>query len=380
MGLSSFSKHFFSDCDTVLAEYRTRVGELRDILRKRPIYNQVHWTAAQSLEFRKYWREHFGKSISPRCHKYCQFFTKRFDVRYFPETLVTTGLFFHLNPYPLTNLLGGKEWCEILLAGSSEAFPGVRTPKTLGIRAGGYCYDSGRNLLSFDRLCTRICDESPCVILKPLALSSGRGIEFYDLGNADGRASFQRSLKERPSFLVQEIQQTSESLRTLYPNAVSTFRVVTYVCGDEVFCCPSALRVGSGGGKVDNIHAGGMCVGIDERTETLKSTAYRLGYGSSYETFDTHPDTSISFDSYKIPGFAGILQAARKLHGKLCRLGLIAWDFSLGPQNEPVLIEINLSAPGTAFLQIANDQPLFGANTEKMIMLASGRRRSVSTS
>lgn len=368
--LSACSKNFFPALDTAAAKLRMSVAETRDILRKRSIYRQVCWSKQEKKEFNEYWRTHFGKTISPRCHKYCQFFTGKFDVRLFPETLVTTRLVFRLNSYQQACQLHKKSWHELLVAGSSDGLCGVKVPRTLGVRDRGFCYGPFRQVLSFDELCAAIEDHGGKLIVKPLGESSGKGIDFFDLekGEEESRR-LRRSLEKRPEFLIQETLRSSSELTDLYSGAVNTFRVITYICDGSVYHCPAALRVGSGGGNVDNIHYGGMCVGVDDASETLRGPAYRLGYGEGAETFEKHPDSGVSFEGYRVPGIRAIFEKAHAIHGRLSGFGLIAWDWTLGEDGEPVLVEINLRAPGTAFLQVTNREPLFGSNTEKMISL-----------
>lgn len=53
----------------------------------------------------------------------------------------------------------------------------------------------------------------------------------------------------------------------LYSEAVNTFRVITYLWDGEVFHVPLALRIGQGGSYLDNAHAGGMFIGVNDLGE-----------------------------------------------------------------------------------------------------------------
>ncbi|MBP3326779.1 MAG: hypothetical protein J6L77_10225 [Coprococcus sp.] len=51
----------------------------------------------------------------------------------------------------------------------------------------------------------------------------------------------------KSSFVVQELVKPHVELRTLYPDAVNTFRIVTYIWNGKIFHWPITLRLGQGG-------------------------------------------------------------------------------------------------------------------------------------
>lgn len=79
--------------------------------------------------------------------------------------------------------------------------------------------------------------------------------------------------------------------------SVNTFRIITYYCNNKVHVSPIALRLGRSNADRDNIHYGGICVGVDLDGK-LKPTAFSE-YG---DTFNEHPDTHIKFEKYVVGG------------------------------------------------------------------------------
>lgn len=76
------------------------------------------------------------------------------------------------------------------------------------------------------------------------------------------------------NFVVQELIHQADVLATLNPSSVNTFRVITYILDDRIHICPIALRLGRSSSDRDNIHYGGVCIGINA-DGTLKKKHFR---------------------------------------------------------------------------------------------------------
>lgn len=99
------------------------------------------------------------------------------------------------------------------------------------------------------------------------------------------------------NFVVQELIHQADVLATLNPSSVNTFRVITYILDDRIHICPIALRLGRSSSDRDNIHYGGVCIGINA-DGTLKKEAF----SEQGEHFVFHPDTKVKFSGYNIGG------------------------------------------------------------------------------
>jgi len=168
------------------------------------------------------------------------------------------------------------------------------------------------------------------------------------------------------NFIVQEKLVQCEAVNKLYPGSIKTFRVITYVCNGEVFHSPISLRVGSGSGEVDNIHSGGMVIGVTGQGN-LMDKAFKLGYCDNKDTYLTHPNSGITFSGYHIPNIARVVDAAHRLHGRLPGVGIISWDFILDKDEQPIVLETNLIGQSVWFPQIVNGCSVFGDNAESMM-------------
>lgn len=199
-----------------------------------------------------------------------------------------------------------------------------------------------------------------CVIKKTIDTSSGRDVEIItpsEINIGEKLAAF------GDNFVVQELIEQAETLRILNPTSINTFRVITYICDDEIHVCPVALRIGRSNADRDNIHYGGICVGVTEEG-ILKKQAFSE-YGECYES---HPDTGIVFENYRITG-AGkqIRDIAKKLHCRVPYLGIISWDLTIDSDGIITLIEMNTTGQSAWFCQMVNGEALFGDDTGKML-------------
>ena len=129
---------------------------------------------------------------------------------------------------------------------------------------------------------------------------------------------------------------------------------------------PLALRIGQGGGYLDNAHAGGMFIGVSD-TGQLNSVAF-TEFGDRYEK---HPDTQIEFKNYVIDFVPEIIKTTEKLHLSTPQLGIISWDITVDECKMIVLIEANTRGQRIWFPQMANGKGAFGENTKEILQFIS---------
>jgi hypothetical protein len=69
-----------------------------------------------------------------------------------------------------------------------------------------------------------------------------------------------------------------------------------------------------------------------------------------------------------------IIDAAKRLHGRIPGIGIISWDFMIDKDENIVLIECNLSSQTIWGNQMLNGRSFFGDDTEKMIKLIAKKK------
>ena len=199
--------------------------------------------------------------------------------------------------------------------------------------------------------------------------SSGRGVKFFDFESMSFE-EFKLEIEKwnQRNVVFQECIEQHELFDKLNPSSVNTIRVITYIVNDKICCAPVVMRIGRFGSKVDNAHAGGMFIGIDN-DGLLEKEAY-TEYGEKY---DKHPDTGIVFEGYKIPFIANIIKNAKKLHLSYQEMQFVSWDFTVDINENINLIEVNLVSQTIWMSQIANGKSFFEDNTEYMMKIANSK-------
>lgn len=178
----------------------------------------------------------------------------------------------------------------------------------------------------------------------------------------------QEKAKKKGTYIVQECIAQNEQLAVLYAGAVNTFRVITYLWNGEVFHVPLALRIGQGGSYLDNAHAGGMFIGVNDSGE-LNDEAF-TEFGKRYKE---HPDTHAVFKGYKLSFVPELIKTAKKLHLNAPQLGIISWDLTVDQNGEFVLIEANTRGQGIWISQMAHGCGPFGKNTEDILRYVASK-------
>ena len=70
------------------------------------------------------------------------------------------------------------------------------------------------------------------------------------------------------------------------------------------------------------------------------------------------------FKDIRVPSYDKIVKTAIKLQESMPYLGIIGWDFAVGEDGEPILIELNTPCNQN---QIGGKQPTFGDLTDEVL-------------
>ena len=83
--------------------------------------------------------------------------------------------------------------------------------------------------------------------------------------------------------------------------------------------------------------------------------------------YTNHPNSGVVFENYEIPNFDKILDSVKQAAPRYCRIGkMIAWDFCIDEEGDPVMIETNMCGVDNSYFQMANG-PVFGDLTDQII-------------
>ncbi len=351
-----------------LIKLKTTFSEYLAILRKLKLIKNIQWTSEQQIAFDNYWIENYGKKIKPYWHKLYEKCSGVFNIEYLPEYLYSTKIEFQLNPFKKSQVLADKSLTEILYSKF------VLVPSTYGLNSDGIYYGTNRKVISESHLILELKNCGICIIKPTVGSSSGKSIQLLDIRNGvdvnTNRSILDIFRKFEKNFIIQERINQNYELSTIYPYSLNTLRIITFISEESIQTGPITLRMGTDGKIVDNIHAGGLAIYVNDVGE-LSPKAYRLGYGDNTISYGMHPDTGIVFRGYKLSFIPKLIEKAKALHSYTPGLGIISWDFAYDMNSNIVLIESNTLGQSVWFPQMISGIPLFKDKTKQMLAVIS---------
>ena len=337
-------------------------GELKNIKKKKNLIEKVTLTKEQKIKIDNLFIKNYGKKIKYDWHRLYQSYTGIFNERYFPEILFSSELEPKLNDREIAKVLSDKNLLKQLFGET-----GIKVPQTYFSSVNGILRDGNNELLEKEDI-TKLVSNKECVLKKTVETSSGRDVficEFVnDVDKKSGLTIMEIISQLGENFVAQEKLTQFEELSTIYPNSINTFRVMSYIVNNEIFVAPIALRIARGGADRDNVHYGGITVGVGE-DGYLFNTAFSE-YG---EKFTEHPDTKVVFEGYRISKVENLIESAKKLHACIPQLKMVSWDLSIDKDGNICIIEVNTSGQSAWFPQMIQGKSLFGDHTEYMLQL-----------
>ncbi|MCE5202251.1 MAG: hypothetical protein LLF78_07050 [Synergistaceae bacterium] len=239
---------------------------------------------------------------------------------------------------------------------------GVKMPHTVLRNINGMFYDHDFQLIT-PRIAADILHNEEKVIVKPSINSSGgHNVRLYEK-NVDADKIF--SIYGR-NFVVQRVVRQHPILSAFNMTSVNTIRIMSWYFDGEVNIFASILRIGKEGSVVDNLSSGGIGfkIGYD-------GTVRPGGYDGHGRLIHNCKSDVAEKDVITIPAYSKIVDTIKKLHPRFPHFGIIAWDFTVDRDSEPVLIEYNLKNPGIN-IQFCTG-PFFGEMSERILEEAGKR-------
>lgn len=239
------------------------------------------------------------------------------------------------------------------------------------------CRINGSNLLDADYksagndLSKYVADATSLILKPSVNSSSGRGIikfekrgkEFISAGKnitltKDFLLSYQKD------FCLQEAVVQHSFMNKLCPTSVNTMRLCLYrsVTSEEPVVTAGVIRIGKNGSFVDNVHSGGMRIGVDVSSGELGKYVVDQ-YGNKQDTWN---GIDFSKSIYFVPNWNDVISFAKYVGTRIHHHRLIALDIALKENGIPILIEYNLSGFSYSPYMVTN-QEVFGKYTDEII-------------
>lgn len=364
MSIKRKIKDFMLDNIDKFVVFRNRRNEMRKYSdpRRKNIYEKIKLTADQKKSIDTLYKNMYGKKIPYVWHKNFTAHSNKFDVNYFPELLYIPEFEHFMNPFKFyAKALSDKNVLPHIAKSS-----GVAMPKTIVCCCNNMFLDNGGNNISKEEAISVFSNCGNAFIKPSVDTTSGKGCLIVNMENGkdlkSGKSAEEIIEYIGKNFVIQEVLVNHKSLSDIYPHSVNTFRVITYRWKDDVFHMPVILRIGQGGSYLDNAHAGGMFIAVDD-----DGKLHDMAITEFNQQFTVHPDTGFVFSGAKIDMTPEVIKCAKKMHCAIPQLGVINWDFTLDSNGVPTLIEANLIAGSVWLPQMAHGCGPFGERTEEVL-------------
>lgn len=292
------------------------------------------------------------------------------DINIVPDDLLHNVIEPILNPKRFISAYEDKCLFDKMLWSS---FGKKVTPPTYLKNIGGLFYDSDYNLLETIVVDCYIPADVDRILVKPsLDSSSGRSIAFLkrnatgvfeDIDTKEILSKEYLDKHFKQNYVVQKVMKQSPFMNRLCKSSVNTLRMAVYrsVETGETDVINTIIRIGKDGSLVDNAHAGGMFIGVDDNGKLGKYCCNQ--YGEKETVFN---GVDFANKDLVVPDYSKVKDFACKVGNALLHQHLIALDVMLDEYGEPVLIEYNIRAFSVWLFQFTNGVG-FGKYTDEII-------------
>ena len=278
------------------------------------------------------------------------------DPNLVPDNIYWSKIIRALNPISYTRAYINKSLYPII-------FKGLAQPDVLVNVIGGIPYDAVMNRLSEREIIDTLIGYADDIIIKPTRASSG-GSRVSKIYIKDVTESELKEMLTRygNDYICQGVVRQSRSMSVFNPTSLNTFRVNTLNINGTVSCECLMMRHGQNDSVVDNFAKGGIACGMN-------TSGYFNGvnFNNALRRVEALADGT-TYTVHVIDNISDVISTAIEAHQRyMPHIGHAAWDFAIGENNKPVMIEVNLMLPGITLEQLTSGASVFGNRTEEVI-------------
>ncbi|WP_429298860.1 sugar-transfer associated ATP-grasp domain-containing protein [Paraburkholderia sp. GAS199] len=328
--------------------YRKQLRKLVD-MPSLPFFSD--WTASMHADAVAYVRRYRSPPVSVLWHRAFHAATGLHDQRY-----VSDPLFFSRIEPRLSQRTRIGKYFDKNFYGRLQI---TSEPLVLARVIAGRLTAADLSGIDVERLQAIVASHREIVVKPALDSGGGNGIHFV---KPDNLVSLLAQLKRQGIYdlVVQQPIQQCAALASLNPDSVNTLRILTMRFGKRIINLSTVLRIGRAGCRIDNLAAGGLCVGM-----TGQGRLKHHAYDHHFIRYERHPDSNVLFVDYPVPAFQAAVDLCFEKHAVIPDVDLISWDVAVTSEKVPVVVELNMNLQGIALHQLCNG-PLFGDLTELM--------------
>lgn len=220
----------------------------------------------------------------------------------------------------------------------------------------------GRNCDDFEAFLA----EKGSIIVKPLDLSCGKGIEkIASCDVKDVKAEYDR-LYNAGKTLIEEVVIQDDQMATLCSTSVNTVRLITIINNGKPHLVAGAVRMGREGNFVDNFDFGGYEANIGGLAATLDTTKGVIATDPIDKHRYSYPEIPVLgtvAKGFKIPHWEEAVALVKEAAMVVPEMAYVGWDVAISKDRGPLLIEGN-NFPAQDFIQL----PKLGIGTYEAFM------------
>lgn len=252
-----------------------------------------------------------------------------------------------------------------------KMFSNVKQPDTVCYRLNGFWYTPENEITTFEKAVELIKDEPTIIVKQAIGSSGGHDVNFLDKSSGRLIEEFKGcAAKIKEDIIVQRPIRQHAVLAKLNSSSVNSLRVVSLLHKDGTVKVYSVvLRMGVDGMRVDNESSGGVNCGVTPDGK-LRAEGHTKAAGGIHKK---HPTSGIVFEGFEIPCFNKVMETVKAAHVTVPHFRLISWDFAVGEDGTPIMIEANLNCGGININQV-NNGPIFGKDTKMILDEVFGKK------
>jgi hypothetical protein len=238
---------------------------------------------------------------------------------------------------------------------SGQFLDTMPVPATILRRLNGFYYDDKFQKIDKENIMTHLGTQKK-LILKP-SVDSGAGHDILVFENqsgifSDGKSNLNSEFLDsyNKDFIIQEFVSQHNFFSQFNPTCNNTIKIFTYrsIRDDSVNLLHSILWVGAKGKFLDHDHWGGFGLSINEENKLNK---YAIDVnGNKYESVNNIVLSSLG----EIPGMDKLRALAKIIAGNIYYGRLLAIDFTVNSDGNPLMLEINVRSNGIHQYQMHN--------------------------
>lgn len=339
---------------------RNELHKIKDT-RRQKILSQYILNEDQKKQIDALFVGYYGRKIPYDWHKYFSSYTGKFDARFIPELLYIPIIEKKFNNEKYVDAVADKNLLEYFVGKTDN----VRTPKVYLSSVNGLLRNEEKSIVDTYQA-QEILKNSTCFGKPTVDSCSGNGCAVFEFDNGfdvlTGKTVLEVIKHMGSDFCFQEIVSNCDSVKSIHPQSLNTFRITTYLWKNKVYHFPVIMRIGKGSSVLDNAHQGGMFIGVSDDGYLCE-----CAFTEFQERYYTHPDTGVIFKGYRVPETSFAIDAVEKIHQRIPQMGMISWDVVVNERNEAIIIEMNVKGQSIWLPQMAHGVGAFGENTSEIL-------------